>query len=593
MNIEPQKISYRVKVLPQSHELLVEMTFSLNSPEPALTLETPTWVAGDYDFMPFARDLFDLSAVDQTSGRSLPIRRDGWQGFRLDAPAGTITVTYRAYASSTDFAEPCGIVDGDYAILLGTRYLHLAGSTGPCWVQYELPADWKIHHPSGARSTGDRSWEYPSYEILVDTPVTMGNFDVFSRKVWGTEFFFVFVDRTIGFESQVGSLVDRLAAVAEKLHAVFGSFPYEDYTFIMSFSPNADWGLEHLTSTMCGLGPDVFIDPDQFAYAVRVCAHEAFHAWNVRRLRPSPLKNLDFKNGTFTDGLWLAEGFTRYYEFLLSTRVGAYTPEQFFSVVVNYYRHLSLNPAYSRVTAVDSSLATYLNHSKYPGRCNNAIDYYDKGMLIAFLTDVALRHGKPADTLDAAFREFYQTFVDVQPGYTTDNVAVFFNQRQPTLGDTIRREAETLSDLKIEDQLGTIGFQVAKETVHYLGLMFDDSLGPSIYGVLDTGPAAVTGIAPDDVIVTVNGFPFTFARLTWVAARKETVVLGVLRGQRRIEFSIAPGTYTRIAALTWQGSQADAAIIRTWLGNEDFRPAAGTVFTLDFYENFHGIETVV
>jgi len=593
VNTEAQKITYRVKVLPQTHELAVEMTFTLAAPGPALILETPTWVAGDYDFMPFARDLFDLTAVHQASGRPLSVRRDGWQAFQLDAPAGTIVVTYRAHAGCTDFAEPCGIVDGTYAIVLGTRYLHLAGSTGPCSVQYEVPDNWKIHHPSGARSTGTLSWEYPGYEILVDTPVTMGSFDLFSRKVRGTDFFFVFVDRTIGFESQVAFLVDRLAQVAEKLHEVFGSFPYEDYTFIMSFNPTADWGLEHLTSTMCGLGPDVFIDPDQFANAVRVCAHEAFHAWNVRRLRPSPLKELDFKNGTFTEGLWVAEGFTRYYEFLLSTRVGAYTPEQFFSAVVNYYRHLSVTPAYARVTAVDSSLATYLNHAKYPGRSNNAIDYYDKGMLIAFLTDTALRHGKPADALDAAFRAFYQAFVEAQPGYTPENVAAFFNQRQPALGDTIRGEAETLSDLRIEDLLVTVGFQVKKETVHYLGLMFDDSQGPAIYGVLDTSPASLTGIASDDVLVTVNGFPFSFPRLSWVAARQEAVVLGVLRGHRRMEFTIVPGTYSRLASLKWQGTEADAAIVRTWLENEDFRPAAGTVFALDFYENFHGVETVV
>jgi len=82
-------------------------------------------------------------------------------------------------------------------------------------------------------------------------------------------------------------------------------------------------------------------------------------------LRPAPLEKLNLDEGTFTEGLCVAEGFTRYYEFLSCTRTGVYTTNEFFSSVVNYYTHLSRTPAYSQVTAVDSSLATYANHAKY------------------------------------------------------------------------------------------------------------------------------------------------------------------------------------------------------------------------------------
>src|SRR5690606_24970521 len=145
-------------------------------------------------------------------------------------------------------------------------------------------------------------------------------------------------------------------------------------------------------------------DQGQFATGIRVCAHELFHAWNVRRLRPAPLGQLahHLEDGSFTEGSWLAEGFTRYYELLLSARVGAYNPDPFFSAVAGYDHHLSAQPAYQRVSATDSSLATYLNHAKYPGRVNNSIDYYDKGMLIAFALDVQLR-GR-GQSLDSAFR---------------------------------------------------------------------------------------------------------------------------------------------------------------------------------------------
>jgi len=569
---------------------------SLEGPvaEGVLRLEVPTWVPGDYSFMKYGRDLFDLNAKDARTGASLPLSRDGWQAFCVEGGHGAVLVSYRAYAYATEFGEPCGLLDSEYGVLLGSRYLHAPGWPGACRVTYDLPASWKAHHPAGAIQVGNTTaWDYPSYEVLLDSPVVMGAFDLIKRHVNGTDFYFAFVDHGIGYDSQVQFFVDSLVIVAEKFHEIFGWFPFENYTFVLSLNPAADWGLEHLTSTMCGLGPDVLIDPDQTAHGIRVCAHELFHAWNVRRLRPAPLKQLDLYNGSFTEGLWVAEGFTRYYEFLICTRTHVYTPEQFFSSVVNYYRHLKVVPAYERVSAVDSSLASYLNHSKYPGRCNNSIDYYDKGMLIAFDLDAELRMKTPPDSLDQAFRTFYEKYLASQLGYTTDEVLRFFEERHAGLGGILAREAKETSGLAVESQLNRLGFRVEIESVLYLGLMFNNAGGSAIYNVLDTSPAGRSGIAPDDVLTRVNGLLFSMKALAWVARRAEPVTLDVLRGQRTLTFSLTPAERRQIGALVWEGNDEQAQRIRTWLNRSDFQPFHGQQFNLDFYENFHGIETVV
>ena len=362
-NAPPSSVSYRVRVLPAQHELEVEMTIDGPAAEGLVRLESPTWVPGAYGFMPLARDLFELKAQDARTGAPLALSREGWQAFHVDGCHGAIRISYKAYAYATQYGAVSGLLDGEYAVLLGSRYLHAPAWPGRCSVTYDLPANWKVHHPAGAKRIGEtNAWDYPSYEVLLDSPVVMGSFELIKRKVKGTDFYYVFVDRGLGYESQVNPFVDSLMAVAEKFYEIFGSFPFDNYTFVLSLNPAADWSLEHLTSTMCGLGPEVFIDPDQTAHGIRLCTHELFHAWNVRRLRPAPVKHLDLYHGSFTEGLWVAEGFTRYYEFLICTRTRVYTPEQFFSAVVNYYRHLAAVPAYQRVTPVDSSLATYLNH---------------------------------------------------------------------------------------------------------------------------------------------------------------------------------------------------------------------------------------
>jgi predicted metalloprotease with PDZ domain len=466
-------VAYSVRVRPSQHELDVELTVNLAGE--TVQLATPTWVPGDYGFASYGRDVFDVQARDAATGSDLPVARDGWQGYRIEGRGQAVRVTYTVSAYSTDFGEPCGLVDSDFAVLTGTRYLRLPAWSGPVRVSYELPAGWNMHHPSGAKQVGETSWEYPSYEILLDTPVVMGRFDLLTRNVKGTPFHFAFVDRALGYQSRVESFVDRVSAVAERMDDIFGSFPFADYTFVLSTNPTADWGLEHLTSTMCGLGPDVFIDDDQFAHGVRVCAHELFHAWNVRRLRPAPLKRLDLTSGSFTEGLWMAEGFTRYYEFLLCTRTGVYTPEQFFSSIVNYYTHLTATPAYERVSAADSSYASYLNHPKYSGRCNNSIDYYDKGMLIAFGLDATLRTENPPDSLDRAFSAFYQAYVGSTSGYSLADVVHFFNDVRSGLGESIGHQVRHAAGLSVDFALGGPWIPRAQE-VHTIP-------GPDVQGL--------------------------------------------------------------------------------------------------------------
>ncbi len=460
-----EMVRYRVTVLPERHELAVTMTVPPDVGGTPLRLGSPTWVPGDYSFNPYGRDVFDVTATD-AAGSPVPVHRHGWQGYQMQRGSGAVTIRHRAYCSSWEFSEACGILGDRAGVLTGARYLFVGDYHGPCQVTYHLPEGWALHHPSGARQVEAFTWEYPSYLILLDTPVCMGGFDKLTSDVCGTPFHHVFIDEGVGAAVSRQDFVAQVDAAAARYHQMFESFPFEDYTFVYSCNPKAGWGLEHLTSTMVGLSANVFTDTDARATGVRVAAHELFHAWNVRRLRPAPLEHLDLVGGDFTEGLWLAEGFTRYYEFLTCTRTGVYSPQQFFSTIVNYYRHLEVLPGYHRISAVDSSLATYLNHGqKYPGRVNNCIDYYDKGMLIAFGADTVLRIEKPGTGLDEAFAAFYTRFAGRGAGYTCAEVRDFFDEIHPGLGSRVHREATEVAGLDVAGLLGRLGFRVEDETV--------------------------------------------------------------------------------------------------------------------------------
>jgi len=587
-------ILYEVRVLPQRHEIEVTMTIEGPAAQGIVHLETPTWVPGDYVFAPYARDVFGVTATAGEGGARLAVKRHGLQGYRVEGAEGRLRIRYTAYCGSWEASEACGIIDDRVAVLTGARYLNVLAADGPLRVAYQLPDGWEIHHPAGAREVLERTWEYPSYEVLLDTPVAMGDFTLMTREVNGTPFHHVFLDRPVGFEARIERFIDDVGAVASYFHDIFGSFPFEHYTFFSAGNPNAEeWGLEHLTSTMVGLGPDVFTDDRWYATGVRVCAHELFHAWNVRRLRPAPLKRLDFQGGSFTEGLWVAEGFTRYYEFLSCTRTGVYSPEQFLSTVVNYYRHLSALPSYERVTPVDASLATFLNHTGgFPGRVNNTSDYYDAGMVIAFCADGTLRRETAGGSLDTVFPGFYERFVGSDLGYTPEDLRDYLDEVHPGLGQQVYREATHCGSLTLQDQLERLGFAVEIERLPYLGLVLRDDTGPAIYGVLDTSPAGQTGIAPGDVVTDVEGRTFELETLKWAIANSEHVSLAVRRGNEKHVYEIPVGGRRHIERIRWVGSDEQARRISTWVGHA-FSPAKGEVIPLDFYENFHGVETVI
>ena len=596
-------VCYDVTINPMALEIAVEMTITGAIANGDVIIQIPTWVPGDYSFEAYGRDIFSLSANNAGESKPLIIERKGFNQYLIKSCSQHLVIRYSASCYEPELGDAMGLVDSEYTILLGTRYLYTPAHLGPCQVTYHnLPKGWGFHHPSGAQQIEQRpSWIYPSYELLLDTPVVFGNFTLIKRDIHNTPFYFVFVDQGIGFEQTVHTFVDQLCIAVDKTYDIFHQFPFNDYTFFLSLNPQADWGLEHLTSNMSGLGPNVFIDPDQFANGIRVCTHELFHAWNVRRLRPAPLGQLSstLDCGCFTEGLWMAEGFTRYYEFLISTRAKAYSPTQFFSAVANYYQHLSQQPAYKRVSATDSSLATYMNHAKYPGRVNNSIDYYDKGMLIAFGLDADLRMTFN-DTLDNAFSDFYQTFFGPSQtvpadyiGYSTQDVIDFFNQRHAGLGSTIEQQITQPAPLDTPEKFRQLGLTPEWQEGFYLGLFFMNNADATIYGVCDTSAASKVGIAPGDIILCVNHYAFSPQALKWAANQVTPVVLTVRRGHRELMVTLSPQPIQRLTKLRWQGNEDQRQHIGQWLDDDAFCPAPESSFELDFYENFHGIETLI
>ena len=583
-------MNYRVKVLPSEHALAVEIMIDASSDE--IVLEVPTWVPGAYAFMRYGRDIVDVHAFDAVSGSPLAVERKEWNAFRIGAGKKRVKVTYKVFVVDPAWGELVGIVGTDHAVLLGTRLFFVRGEQGaPCRVTYDLPEKWAFHHPSGARKISERTYEYPSYEVLLDTPIVCGAFQKITRDISGTPFHFIFLERATGFAKKSEELVDALVRVSAACEKIFGKFPFDDYSFVMSSDPRAHWGLEHANATMIGIGEGVFVDAEARLECIRVAGHELVHAWNVKRLKPKPILDLDVSKGSFTDGLWVAEGFTRYWEMLIAVRANEMSPARFFSNVVNYYRYLAARPAYARTSVGDSSAATFLNHHRYPGAWNSSIDYYDAGMLVAFDIDAVLRRAKTPSSLDETFVAFYNEFLS--RGFTGADARAFFASRDPLLDHLVAREVDGAGALSTLEQLEAIGFSVTRTKVSRVGLVLAKNVGPLVTDVLEGSAASKVGLAPDDEIVKIDDAAFHVAGLKWLIKNESQFSLTVRRGGRFFTFDVVPELREDVTKLSWNGSSADADRLKKWLDREDLDFASGQEIPLTWYDNFHGVDAAV
>ncbi len=213
-------------------------------------------------------------------------------------------------------------------------------------------------------------------------------------------------------------------------------------------------------------------------------------------------------------------------------------------------------------------------------------------MVIAFELDGILRSEAPGQSLDRVFAAFYDAYAGRGVGYTIEELCVFVDERLPGFGRRLAEMALQPGRLDLPSQLRKLGFEVTEGPVPYLGLVMQNEAGPAIYSVLDGSPASGSGIASEDVITSLDAIAYSLEALTCAAAHEEAVVIGVLRGNQARTYTINPGSRTTVTGLRWRGSAQQAELIAQWLARP-FAPSPGQVFSLDFYENFHGIETVI
>lgn len=426
---------------------------------PSLELWMGVWSPGFYRVEDPWKQVESLRARTP-DGRELAIDQPKPSHWRVaTGGAAQVVVDYRVRAGGMSVTGD--LIGESYAIFNGVAsYVTWDGAAKlPHEVHLELPACWPgaatalLPSPDGV----PHHFCAPDYDTLVDSPIVAGTLQRFPFTVAGSQH--VLVD--------FGDVGDWDGAVAVKAlqpilaeHARFiGLLPYDCYVFLNVFGPGGG-GLEHKNCTL--ISADKRSRPDERGWLAFV-SHEYFHAFNVKRLRPVELGPFDYEVPPRTASLWIAEGLTSYYGELAVARAGVGTPADWLNDMSSHIRNVQTTPGRSVMTLEQASLDVWTTSmSGVMGSRDKTISYYEKGPVVGWLLDAAIRSASDdKQSLDDVMRLAYQRYGGAR-GYTEAQWEAAASEVAGTnLADFFARTLRSVDELDYAPALGWFGLQFA------------------------------------------------------------------------------------------------------------------------------------
>jgi predicted metalloprotease with PDZ domain len=417
-------ISFTVSMpRPYTHLLEVEMRVkipaNLQVPNES-DLVMPVWTPGSYLIREFERHVQDFAA--DANGRALDWTKVNKNTWRVK-PSGARQwrATYRVYAN--ELSVRTSELNSDHAFWNNAALLMYPDGrlSAPSTLSVIPFGGWKIATSLPAVAGQPNTFRAENFDVLYDSPVECSNFKQIDFQVRGVPHRIV-IDGEGNYDQNL--MLAGVRQIVETETAMFGDIPYHDYTFILHLRANTGGGLEHLNSTALGFRRSNFKTEEGYRSFWSLVAHEFFHLWNVKRIRPDALGPFDYTKENYTRLLWVAEGITDYYGQLMPRRAGLISDQTYLDQLAKRIQSFEETPGRLEMSAEEASFDSWIKlYRPDENSVNSAISYYDKGELLGLLLDLDIRrrtHG--AKSLDDVMRYLYDEFFKKGRNYAPADV---------------------------------------------------------------------------------------------------------------------------------------------------------------------------
>lgn len=602
-------VHYRLRLLdPAAHLFEVELHLAdvpAGLRSSGVMLSLPAWIPGSYMIREFARHIV---AIEAASGQSrLAITKVDKHTWQTDPCDGPLHVRYRVYA--WDLSVRTAHFDDSHAFFNGSSvYLRIAElADSPCTVDIEppdhLPEDALLRQARvattlprrGARRWGFGRYGAASYDELIDHPVEIGVFDLFSFRACGVPHHVVVSGR---HDCDGKRLVADLRPVCEAQIRFFeprtAAPPFAEYLFLTQVVGDGHGGLEHRASTalICARNDLPYRGMAEASEGYRrflgLASHEYFHSWHVKRIKPAAFVPYDLARENYTRQLWIFEGFTSYYDDLMLVRSAVTRATDYLDSLGKTISQVLRGPGRLHQSVAESSFDAWIKYYRQDEQSPNSIvSYYAKGALVGLAIDLTIRAQTAGrHSLDDVMRRLWVLYgrnFDEQPAGLGENefAEVVEAATGLRLGREIRRWSETARDIDLVSLLepfGVLASFSAADKKPWIGARWATRGADLVLTtVLEGGPAHLAGLSAGDQLVAIAGLKADETALKARLARLragDSVDVHVFRRDELRQYTVKvappPATEARLSIVP-KLSSARLKLLRGWLG-AGFKP---------------------
>ncbi|HWG89918.1 MAG TPA: PDZ domain-containing protein [Candidatus Thermoplasmatota archaeon] len=508
---------------PETHLFEVTVTLKGFGGE-QLTAALPVWAPGSYLVREFARHVQDFEARDG-AGKALPWRKSRKNAWEVDhGGAKEVRLSYRVYAN--ELSVQTSHLDVTHGYLNGTSvFLYVEGHKEmPHTLRVDPVPGWRVDTALPSVRGKRNTFRADDYDHLVDCPIEMGTHEVREFTSHGKRHRVAWYGKG---NEDLDQVVADIKKIVDEEGNLFGGLPYDEYLFIYHLT-NGKWGgLEHRTSTTIDCDRWTFKPKKEYERFLGITAHEFFHVWNVKRIRPLVLGPFNYDQENYTTLLWAMEGVTSYYDHLILVRTGLMTEERYLEYTAELIQKLRELPGRFKQSLEESSFNTWIHfYRPNENTPNTGVSYYLKGELVAMLLDLAIREKTEGKrSLDDVWRHLWDTYGKPDVGMPESGVeeaveAVTGMSWRKWFNDHIRGKR----DVDFETALARVGLDLTpvrkgekkegkKDEPTDMGP--GASLGVTLKGegstvrlatVYTGSPAEKGGLSAGDEIVAFNGY---------------------------------------------------------------------------------------
>ncbi|HMQ69210.1 MAG TPA: PDZ domain-containing protein [Ignavibacteria bacterium] len=541
-------INYSVSMpFPSNHLFEVTLKVENYSPNPDgyIDFTLPAWRSGRYIILDFSSGVQEFSAEDNF-GRKLEWHKTDKDTWRVKKSEGnSYTIMYKVFSNEMSMRtrglnDECGFIDASAVLMFAEKLRN--NSLVLKIIPFE---NWHVTTGLNTSDGSENSFFARNYDYLADCPLLIGNHT-------DRDFFINDKKFTVSFppdiEYNADSVINNIRTVSKTVCDFWEDMPFEHYNYLL-IRDRYDYGAtEHINSSVFSVSSTTFTNKENYNRFLSNIAHEFFHTWNVKQLRPKGIDPYDFSKENYSGEFWIAEGITSYYQNIFMIIAGYLTPDKYLETIQQSIESDIERPGNYVQSLEESSFDAWIKHSgNTPNKYIAESDFYSKGSCVGLLLDLEIRHNSENKySLDNVMKTMYKNFPLIDGGYTNDDFIKTCEQFNGSslkgFFDSYLYSTDSLDWKKYLNYAGLNLSTIYDSEKPFTGISARETGDRLIISYVVPGsPAYKAGLDVNDEIIAMDGYRVRSSSMSSrISDKKEDniVKFTVMREDKLREFSV-------------------------------------------------------